>query len=168
MPQLILLNPISVTLGYRYFIFIVIWAISEILYFHLLSTLNKVKKKKKLIDYENQGESLDCYGFIDAVYNIKKLTPFPAEYTQPSNVYRSWEELFTPLCRFNYEDCLTIPNWILPKLKRNNLLASLTQLNHGQSIIYTRNISSLPMSKILILCFHCFAIKSIHLTCRFI
>ena len=62
-----------------------------------------------LIDYENQGESLDCYGFIDAVYNIKKLTPFPAEYTQPSNVYRSWEELFAPLCRFNYEDLLEYP-----------------------------------------------------------
>ena len=29
----------------------------------------------QLLDHENQGESLDCHGFIDAVYNIKKLAP---------------------------------------------------------------------------------------------
>ena len=37
----------------------------------------------QLLDHENQGKSLDCHGFIDAVYNIKKLAPLPAEYTQP-------------------------------------------------------------------------------------
>ena len=37
----------------------------------------------RLFDHENQGESLDCHGFVDAVYNIKKLAPLPAEYTQP-------------------------------------------------------------------------------------
>ena len=35
----------------------------------------------QLLDHENQGESLDCHGFINAVYNIKKLAPLPAEYT---------------------------------------------------------------------------------------
>ena len=35
----------------------------------------------QLLDHENQGESLDCHGFIDAVYNIKKLAPLSAEYT---------------------------------------------------------------------------------------
>ena len=39
----------------------------------------------QLLDNENQGESLDCHGFIDAVYCYS-------------------EELFAPLCRFNYED----------------------------------------------------------------
>ena len=33
----------------------------------------------QLLDQENQGESLDCHGFTDAVYNIKKLGPLPAE-----------------------------------------------------------------------------------------
>ena len=37
----------------------------------------------QLLDHENQDESLDCHGFIDAVYNIKKLAPLPAQYTQP-------------------------------------------------------------------------------------
>ena len=37
----------------------------------------------QLLDHENQGKSLDCHGFTDAVYNIKKLAPLPAEYTQP-------------------------------------------------------------------------------------
>ena len=54
--------------------------------------------------HENQDESLDCHGFIDAVYNVKKLAPLLAEYTQPSKVYCSSEELFAPLFRFNYED----------------------------------------------------------------
>ena len=60
----------------------------------------------QLLDHENQGESLDCHGFIDTVFNIKKLAPLPAEYTQPSKVYRSSEELFAPLFRFNYEELL--------------------------------------------------------------
>ena len=34
----------------------------------------------QLLDHENQSESLDCHGFIDAVYNIKKLAPLTAEY----------------------------------------------------------------------------------------
>ena len=29
----------------------------------------------QFLDHENQGESLDCHGSIDAVYNIKKLAP---------------------------------------------------------------------------------------------
>ena len=45
----------------------------------------------QVLDHEKQGESLDCHRFIDAVYNIKKL------------VCCSSEELFIPLCRFNYE-----------------------------------------------------------------
>ena len=65
----------------------------------------------QLLDHENQGKSLDCHGFIDAVYNIKKLAPLPAEYSQRSKDYRSSEELFAPL----YEDsimkiCLSILN----------------------------------------------------------
>ena len=35
----------------------------------------------QLLDHENQGESLDGHGFIDAVYNIKKLAPLPVDYT---------------------------------------------------------------------------------------
>ena len=65
----------------------------------------------QLLDHKNQGESLDCHGFIDAVYNVKKLAPLLAEYTQPSKVYFSSEELFAPLFRFNYED-LSIMKWI--------------------------------------------------------
>ena len=55
----------------------------------------------QLLDHENQGESPDCHGFVDAVYNIKKLAPLPAEYTQPRKVNCSSGELFAPLCRFN-------------------------------------------------------------------
>ena len=33
----------------------------------------------QLLDQENQGESLNCHGFTDAAYNIKKLGPLPAE-----------------------------------------------------------------------------------------
>ena len=65
----------------------------------------------QLLDHEKQGKSFDCHGFIDAVYNIKKLAPLPAEYSQRSKNYRSSEELFAPL----YEDlimkiCLSIVN----------------------------------------------------------
>ena len=69
----------------------------------------------QLLDPQNQGESLDCHGFIDAVYNIKKLAPLPAEYTQPRKVYHSSEELFAPLCRFNYEDLFEYPELNLAK-----------------------------------------------------
>ena len=74
------------------------------------------------LDYENQGESLDCYGFIDAVYNIKKLAPFPAKYTQPSKVYRSSEELFAPLGRFNYEDLFEYPELNFAKTEEKQWL----------------------------------------------
>ena len=47
----------------------------------------------QLLNHENQGESLDYHGFIDAVYNIKKLAPLPAEYSQRSKDYRFSEEL---------------------------------------------------------------------------
>ena len=63
----------------------------------------------QLLDLENQGGSLDCHGFIDTVYNSKKLAPLPAKYTQPSKVNRPSEELLAPLCRFNYEDLLEYP-----------------------------------------------------------
>ena len=56
----------------------------------------------QLVDHENQGKSFDCHhDLIDAVYNIKKLASISAEYVEPSKVYRSSEELFTPLFRFN-------------------------------------------------------------------
>ena len=125
----------------------------------------------QLLDHENQGESLDCHGFIDAVYNIKKLVPLPAE---------NMEVRFIVLQRnylLHFVDsiariCLSILKWIYQKLKStsgyNNLKTQLSQLNHGHSIIYTRNVSSLPLSKILIFYFHCFEVKSIHFTCRFI
>ena len=71
----------------------------------------------QLLDHGNQDESLDCHGFFDAVYNNKKLAPLPAEYTQPSKVYRSAEELFAPLCRFNYEDLFEYPDMNLAKTK---------------------------------------------------
>ena len=66
-------------------------------------------------DPQNQGESLDCHGFIDVVYNIKKLAPLSAEYTQPSKVYRSSEELLPPLYKFSYEDLLEYPEKNLVK-----------------------------------------------------
>ena len=43
----------------------------------------------QLLDHENQSESLDYHGFIDAVYNIKKLAPLTAEYMPPSIVKRA-------------------------------------------------------------------------------
>ena len=76
----------------------------------------------QLLDHENQGESLDCHGFIDAVYNIKKLAPLPAEYTQPRKVYRSSEELFAPLCRFNYEYLFEHPQLDLAKTEEQQWL----------------------------------------------
>ena len=69
----------------------------------------------QLLDHRHQGESLDCHGYTDAIYNIKKLAPLPAEYTQPRKVYHSSEELFAPLCRFNYEDLFEYPELNLAK-----------------------------------------------------
>ena len=76
----------------------------------------------ELLDNEIQGESLDCHGFIDAVYNIKKLAPLPAEYTQPRKVHCSSEELFAPLCRFNYEDLFEYPELNLAKTEEQQWL----------------------------------------------
>ena len=76
----------------------------------------------QLLDHENQGESPDCHGFVDAVYNIKKLAPLPAEYTQPRKVYRSSWELFAPLCRFNYEDLFEYPELNLEKIEEQQWL----------------------------------------------
>ena len=67
------------------------------------------------LNHENQGESFDYHGFTDAIYNIKKLAPLPAEYTQPRKVYHSSGELFAPLCRFNYEDLFEYPELNLAK-----------------------------------------------------
>ena len=75
-----------------------------------------------LLAHENQGESLDCHGFTDAVHNIKKLAPLPAEYTQPSKIYRSSEELFAQLCRFNYEDLFEYPEVNLAKTEEHQWL----------------------------------------------
>ena len=33
----------------------------------------------QLLDHDNHGESLECHGFLDAVYSINKLVPLPAE-----------------------------------------------------------------------------------------
>ena len=76
----------------------------------------------QLLDHENQGESPDCHGFADAVYNIKKLAPRPAEYTQPRNAYRFSGELFAPLCRFNYEDLFEYPELNLEKIEEQQWL----------------------------------------------
>ena len=117
----------------------------------------------QLLEQENRGES---HGFIDAVYSIKKLAQLPAEYTQPCKIYRSPEELFAQLWRFNYEDLRKYPDVGLAKTEErsscNSLLAQLIQLNQRHSIIYTSNVSSPSLSKILILCFHYLGIKSIH------
>ena len=120
----------------------------------------------QLLNHENQGESLDYDGFTDAVYNIKKLAPLSAEYTQLRKVYRSSGELFAPLCRFNYEDLFEYSKLSSAKTEEQQWLKQLASF--ARSIIYKRNASSLPMSKILIFCFHCFGIESIRLTCRFI
>ena len=121
--------------------------------------------------HENQGESLDCHGFIDAVYNVKKLAPLLAEYTQPSKVYCSSEELFAPLFRFNYEDLFEYHEVNLVRTKEHQWLqqfaSSIDSTKSWHNIIYKRNTSRLLLSKILILYFHCFRIMSIHLTCRF-
>ena len=76
----------------------------------------------QLLDHENQGESLDCDVFIDAVFNIKKLAPLPAEYTQPRKVYRSPAKLFAPLCRFNCEDLFEYPELNLAKTEEQQWL----------------------------------------------
>ena len=76
----------------------------------------------QLLDDENQRESLDCHGFVDTVYNINKLAPLPAEYTQPRKVYHSSEELFAPLCRFNYEDSFEYPELNLAKTEEQQWL----------------------------------------------
>ena len=76
----------------------------------------------QLPDHENQGESLDCHGFIDAVYNIKRLVPLPVEYTQPRKVYRSSEQLFAPPCRFNYEDLFECTELNLAKTEEQQWL----------------------------------------------
>ena len=80
----------------------------------------------QLLDHENQRESLDFHGFIDTVYNIKKLAPLPAEYTQPRKVYHSSEELFAPLCRFNYEDLFEYPELNLAKTEEQQWLQQFT------------------------------------------
>ena len=76
----------------------------------------------QLLDHENQGESLDCHGFIDAVYNIKKLVPLPAENMEASTVYCSSEELFAPLCRFNCKDLFEYPEVNLSKTEGHQWL----------------------------------------------
>ena len=76
----------------------------------------------QLLDHENQGESLDCHGFIDAVYNIKKLAPLPVDYTQPRKVYRSSGELFAPHCKFNYENLFEYPEMNLAKTEEQQWL----------------------------------------------
>ena len=76
----------------------------------------------QLLNHENQGESLDYDGFTDAVYNIKKLAPLSAEYTQLRKVYRSSGELFAPLCRFNYEDLFEYSKLNLAKTEEQQWL----------------------------------------------
>ena len=76
----------------------------------------------QLLDHENQRESLDCHGFIDTVYNVKKLAPLPAEYTQPRKVYHFSEEFFAPLCRFIYEDLFEYPELNLAKAEEQQWL----------------------------------------------
>ena len=79
----------------------------------------------QILDHETQGVVLiDAHGFIDAVCNIKKLTLFPAEYTQPSNIYGCSGELFTPISTFNYEDFSEYPeviNYLLPLLRDKSI-----------------------------------------------
>ena len=80
----------------------------------------------QLVDHENQGESLNCHGFHDAVYNMKKLAPLPAEYTQPSKASHSSEELFAALSRFNYEDLFEYPEVNLAKTEENQWLQQIS------------------------------------------
>ena len=74
------------------------------------------------LDDEYQGKNLDCHGFIDAVYNMKKQAPLPAEYTQPSKVYYSSEELFAPFYKFSYEEWLEYPEVNLAKSEEHQWL----------------------------------------------
>ena len=144
MPQLILLNPISMALAYRYFSFFI--TKTKVKVSIIMPLLMQFTTSRNQLHFQlntrNQGRFIVLQRnyllhFVDSIMKI----------------------------------CLSILNWIQQKLKSssgyNNSVASLTELNHGHSIIYMRNVSSFPMSKILILCFHCFGIDSIHLTCRF-
>ena len=97
----------------------------------------------QLLDHENQGESLDCHGFIDAVYNIKKLAPLPAEYTQQRKVYHSSGELFAPLCRFNYEDLFEYPEdqqWLQQFASFSDSAKSWAQYNIHEKCIQPPNV----------------------------
>ena len=125
----------------------------------------------QLLDYENQGESLDCHGLLDAVCNIKKLARLPAEYTQPRKVYRSSGKLFPPLCRFNYEDLFEYPElnsakteeqlWLQQFASFADSAKSWAQYHIQEKYIQPPNVkdtnSLLPLLRI----------KSIQLTYRF-
>ena len=64
--------------------------------------------------------------------------------------------------------CLSILKWTQWKQWLQQFASSVDSAKYGHSITNMRIVSRLPLSKILILYFHCFEIKSTHLTCKFI
>ena len=86
-------SPISMALAYRYFSFLI--------------TRTKVKV-------------LTVMAFWCSLH--QEIAPLPAEYTQPKNDYRSSEELFSPFCRFSYEDLFEHPELNLAKTEEQQWL----------------------------------------------
>ena len=64
---------------------------------------------------EEQGGKLDGAGFIDVSFDSKKLSPLPAEYTEPKKVPRPSGGFYAPLCMHNFEDLHEFPDLILAK-----------------------------------------------------
>ena len=138
MPQLTLFNPISMALAYRYFSFLTTKTKFKVL--TVMALLMQFTTSRNQLHFQLNTRNKGRFITLQGNYLLHFVDSI-------------------------MKTCLSI---LKISSGYNNLLASLTQLNHGHSIIYTKNVSSLPMSKILILCFHCFRIESIHLTCRFI
>ena len=61
------------------------------------------------LDYENQGEFMQCTNFVDAAYELKKFAPLPAKFKQPGKLFCQSNDLFAPICTYNYEDVTEYP-----------------------------------------------------------
>ena len=84
-------------------------------------------------EWENQGECLDSFDYIDAVHNFNKLSPLPAEYTEAEKINRSSlsEDFYAPLCTHNFIDIEEFSELESAKLQEHNW-ASQFSMSHGQ------------------------------------
>ena len=96
------------------------------------------------------GDELDRVDFVDISHGSKKLSPLPAEYTEPIKIPRSTATFYAPLCLYNFNDSDEYTDLNLAKKQEYNWLDQFianSDLDKSWSQYHSGENRSVPIHK---------------------